>query len=240
MPQPRYLMAATLLVLLTLAPMANWPVGHLAAHAQTVHERSHPNGETRSAGDFDLHTVASSNENEREDREERRERNQNDQDDNDDGDDWSPPPPPDRGPVYEPPPQPPDKSAQCLGNGGTVTFSLPGGTATFKSYQDNLYAELSPVDPGSVPSPGNLVGQLVFRLTASPCGGQAYNALPGEANLGVSYTDDAAAGRDESKLTLMFFDGQRWSASPKQANDPPHNYVSSTISTPGTYALVQQ
>ena len=238
MPEPRYLLAAALLALLSLAPLTGWPLGQVSAHAETMHERGRSATAARSSSPIDLMTVALSNENERQDQEDRRGRNQNDQDDNDDGEDWTPPPPP-RGPSYNPPP-PPDQGASCLGSGGTVTITLPGGGATVKVFQDNVYAELARVDPSSVPSPGNLVGQLVFRLTASPCGGQAFSTLPGEANLGVRYSDDAAAGRDESKLTLLFYDGQRWTSAPKQATDPPNNYVSATVSTPGVYALVQQ
>lgn len=239
MPEPRYLMAAALLVVLTLAPLSGWPLGQVAAYAQTTHQRGSSADDARSASLLDLLTVASSNENERQDREERRGRNQNDQDDNDDGEDWTPPPPP-RAPAYQPPPPPPDQTAGCLGNGGSLTIALPGGGATVKAFHDNLYAELSRVEPSSVPSPGNLVGQLIFRLTASPCGGQAFGTLPSEANLGVGYTNDAASGRDEGKFTLMYFDGQRWAPAPKQANDPPQNYVSATITAPGIYALVQQ
>jgi hypothetical protein len=197
-----------------------------------------PSDRTQATDPLGLDAVAASNENERQDREERRGRNQNDQDDNDDGEDWTPPPA--RVPPYQPPPPPPDQVAKCLGNGGSVTLDLPDGTATFKAYQDNLHVDLAKVDPGSVPSPGNLIGQIVFRLTVSPCGGQSFGTLPGEANLGVSYSDDAASGRDEGKLALMLFDGQRWTPAPKQATDPPHNYVSATISAAGIYALVQQ
>ena len=226
MPEPRYLLAATLLVALTLAPLAGWPSGQLSAYAQTTHDDGGA-----------LLTVAASNENERQDREERRGRNQNDQDDNDDGEEWVPPPP--RGQVYEPPP-PPDQAGGCLGNGGSLTIALPGGGATVKVFQDNVYAELAKVDPSSVPSPGNLVGQFVFRLTAAPCGGQAFGALPSEANLGVQYSDDAASGRDEGNLVLQYFDGQRWAPAPNQATDPANNYVSATITATGIYALVQQ
>ena len=230
MPEPRYLLAAALLVLLTAAPLIGWPVGQVSAHAQTTAEPG------RSGDVVDLLTAALSNENEREDREERRERNQGNPNDNDD--DWQAPLLPPEPPTQSAPP--PDQSATCLGNGGTVTIPLPGGGATVKVFQDNLFVELARVDPGSVPSPGNLVGQLVFRVTAAPCGGQPLGALTNEANLGVTYTSDAASGRDESKFALMVYDGQRWAPAPKQANDPPNRYVSATIGAPGIYALVQQ
>lgn len=228
MPEPRYLLAAALLVALTLAPLTGWPFGNVAAYAQVSR-----------TGDSAVRTVAHSNENERQDREDRRGRNQNDQDDNDDGEDWEPLPPPIRHDL-EPAAPPPDRVGRCIGSGGTVTLGLPGGTATFTGYQDGLYSEIERVDPASVTSPGNLVGQLLFRVAVSPCGGGGLSLLASEANLGVGYADAAAAGGDESKLALLFFDGQRWSPAPKQATDPPHNYVSATISTPGIYALVQQ
>ena len=230
MPEPRYLLAAALLAILTAIPLTTWPQGQLSAHAQTAVEPG------RSGDVVDLLTAALSNENEREDREERRERNQGNPNDNDD--DWQapllPPEPPNQ------PPPPSDQSATCLGSGGTVTIALPGGGATVKVFQDNLFVELARVEPGSVPSPSNLIGQVIFRVTAAPCGGQPLSTLPSEANLGVTYTGDAASGRDESKFALMLYDGQRWAPAPKQANDPPHRYVSATIGAPGVYALVQQ
>lgn len=230
MPEPRYLLAAALLAILTAIPLTGGPIGQVSAHAQSTADQS------RSGNAVDLLTAALSNENERQDREDRRDRNQNDQSDNDD--DWQAPLLPPEPPTQSAPP--PDQSATCLGSGGTVTVTLPGGGATVKVFQDNLFVELARVDPGSVPSPGNLVGQLIFRVSAAPCGGQALNALPSEANLGVTYTGDAASDRDESKFALMRYDGQRWAPAPKQANDPPNRYVSATIGAPGVYALVQQ
>jgi hypothetical protein len=121
-----------------------------------------------------------------------------------------------------------------------VTLTLDGGSATVKVFQDNLNVELSKVDPGSAPAPpGALIGDLIFRVSAGPCGGGSVGTLPSEANLGVSYRERVESGRDETKFSLQYWDGQKWSAAPKQATDPGHNYVSATISATGIYALAQ-
>jgi hypothetical protein len=230
-------MAAALLVLVTLMPLSGWPFGQVSAYAQTSHEPGSSVTKAWWTGIFHVLGVASSNENERKDREDRRERNKEDQDDNEGNENWSGPPP--RANLYQPPP-PPDQGARCLGAGGSLSIDLPGGGATVKIFQDNLYAELARVDPSSVPSPGNLVGQLIVRVTISPCGGQAFSTLPNEANLGVSYRNREGVNRDESAFVLVYFDGQTWSPTQKQANDPPNRYVSATIGATGIYALVQR
>jgi len=237
MPHHRYLMAAALLVLVTLTPLSGWPFGQVSAYAQATHEAGGSTAQSWWKSIFHVLTVVSSNENERKDRDDRWERNKEDQDDNEGNENWSGPPP--RANLYQPPP-PPDQGARCLGTGGSLTIDLPGGGASVKVFQDNLYAELARVDPSNVPSPGNLVGQLIVRLTVSPCGGQAYGTLLNEANLGVSYRNREGVNRDEAAFTLMYFDGQTWSAAPKQANDPSNRYVSATIGASGVYALVQR
>jgi hypothetical protein len=153
----------------------------ISAHARTTRERGRSADAARSASLLDLLTAASSNENERQDREDRRDRNQDDQDDNDDGDDWSPPPPPPGGQTYQPPPPPPDQGAGCLGSGGALTVALPGGSATVKVFQDNVYAELSRVDPSSIPSRAAWWASWssTHRLAVRR---QPFGTLPNEAN----------------------------------------------------------
>ena len=109
-----------------------------------------------------------------------------------------------------------------------------------RSYQSNLNVELRRLDPGTLPRPG--VGETLFavRMSASPCGGQPYNELPAEVNVGMTYTDLAVTGRDESKFALMFYDGQNWSVAPKHLADQANNHVSSSTTRTGVYGLVQQ
>ena len=117
---------------------------------------------------------------------------------------------------------------------------MPEGQVTFKAYQDNLAVDLTKVDPSSVPPPpGSLIGQFVFRLGASQCGGSGMAALPGENNLGVGYSDNAAAGHDKTKFSLMFWDGQSGRPPRSRRTTRAPSTSRHTISALGTYALVQ-
>jgi hypothetical protein len=244
MVQPRYVIAAVLLLVLTLAPMAGWPASMVAAHAQSTGDSAEPKARSQTFWPLRVLGISASNENERQDREERQGREDNQSHDDNEDDCCAPPPPPPPPPPPGgggPPPPPPPAEAQgpvCLGNGNSVSMGLPDGSVTVKVFQDNLHVELTPVDPGSIPAPRDgYIGSLVFRVSASPCGGPALGAFPGEANLGVAYNGGAVSGRDEDDLRLLYWDGQRWSEAPKQAADPGANYVSATISALGVYAL---
>jgi len=246
MVKPRYLIAALLLLALTVAPLTGWPGKSAAAYAQTTGTQRETTFRTRAVWPFSLFTVVSSNENERKDKEERqgREDNQSSDDNEDDNCCAPPPPPPPPAPSSSggssgpPPAAASNQASGCLRNGGTVSLSLPDGSVTAKVFQDNVNVRLERVDSGSIPPPSDgYIGSLVFRVSASPCGGSDYGSLPNEANLGVNYNQGAVSGRDEDDLRLMYWDGQRWSATPKQTADPGANYVSATISALGVYAL---
>lgn len=240
--QPRYVMAAVLLLLMTLAPLTGWPGREVSAYAQASGEQGPASPRIRARWwPLSLFTVTSSNENERKDREERQGREDNQSHDNDDDDCCAPPPPPPPPPQQQAPPPPPpaqNQASACLSSGGSVSLDLSDGVVTAKVFQDNLNVNLERVDPGSVQAPpGGILGSLVFRVSASPCGGSGLGSLPGEGNLGVGYRRGVAAGKNESQLKLMYWDGQRWSEAPKQAADSGNNYVSATISALGVYAL---
>jgi hypothetical protein len=237
--QPRYVMAAVLLILLTLAPLTGWPNRELSAYAQPSGERGPSSPRVRAHWwPLSLFIVTASNENEQKDREERQGREDNQSHDDNDDDCCAPPPPPPPQQQAPPPPPPQTQASACLSSGGSVSLDLSDGVVTARVFQDNLSVSLERVDPGSVPGPpGGILGSLVFRVSASPCGGSWLGSLPGEGNLGVGYRDGVAAGKDEGRLRLMYWDGQRWSEAPKQATDPGANYVSSTISALGVYAL---
>jgi hypothetical protein len=122
-----------------------------------------------------------------------------------------------------------------------VSLTLNDGTVSTKVFQDNLNVVLDRVDAGSVPGPsGALVGDLIFRVSGSQCSGSGLGSLPGEANLGIAYRNRVAEAGNESTFTIMFWDGQKWAATPKQALDAGSNYVSATIQALGVYAVVQQ
>jgi hypothetical protein len=120
-----------------------------------------------------------------------------------------------------------DQVSQCLANGELLVYQGPQGGIAVKSFQDNLSVTLARVDPASVPPPpAFIVSNYIFRMSASPCGGSPYSVLPSEVNLAVSYTDELAAGRDESRFALMFYDGATWTTAPKLFRDPAGNHVS--------------
>lgn len=172
----------------------------------------------------------------------------NDEDDADDNDnvDVTVVPVPVPVPVSAPPPagpsvSPVDEVSQCLANGGMLVYQGPDAGIAVKSFQDNLNVTLTRVNPTSQPAPpGALVGNYVFRMSASPCGGAPYSVLPLEVNLAISYSDALAAGRDESRFALMRYDGTTWAVAPKLYQDAASNHVSASVTGLGVYALVQQ
>ncbi|MGE3268861.1 MAG: hypothetical protein AB7P40_08955 [Chloroflexota bacterium] len=232
------LAVALFLVIVLFPPLMRWPLAHLPAHAETLRQPARSTALSHPGETVDGYVVALSNENERLEQEERRGREDNQHEDNE-NDDWTPPPPL-RKPA-PPPPPPPDEVEACLQNGQVVTLTLPDGGVTLRVFQDNLYVQLARIDPGSVPPPpGSLAGQLAFRVTAAPCGGSPFDTLPGAANLGISYRNRLAESLNESRLTLMRYDGQQWTVAPGSVPDPDNNYVSASITETGVYAVVQQ
>lgn len=248
--QPRYLMVAALLLTLIVVPSYTMPNGLRWAYAEALHGQ-HANGSSAQASTpIDERAVAASNENEQKDKDNRRDHgnNANDNNGNDNGDSnrngnddedcCAPPPPP---PQRSAPPPPANQSSGCLSAGGTVSLTLNDGTVNLKVFQDNLNIVLDRVDAGSVPGPsGSIVSDLIFRVSGSPCGGSGFGSLPGEANLGIAYRNRVAEASNESSFKIMFWDGQKWAATPKQALDAGSNYISATIQALGVYAVVQQ
>lgn len=255
MVQPRYLMVAMLLLTLTVVPSYAMPNGLRWAYAEALHGQQANGGTAQASHPTDERAVAASNENEQKDKDNRRDHGNNANDNNgndngdsngngngngndDDDDGGSPPPPP---PQRSAPPPPANQSSGCLSAGGTVSLTLNDGTVSLKVFQDNLNIVLDRVDAGSVPGPsGSIVGDLIFRVSGSPCGGAGFGSLPGEANLGIGYRNRVAEAGNESAFKIMFWDGQKWAATPKQALDAGSNYVSATIQALGVYAVVQQ
>jgi hypothetical protein len=237
-----FLVVALLILIVAFPPLVRGPLGLTSAYAEAVDARGGAEVKARPGGLLRLFTVVSSNENERKDQEERRGREDNQHSNNDDEDD-SPPPPPRQvsAPAPPPPPPPPaNEAGGCLQAGDSATLALAGGSATINVFQNGVAVQLSRVEPGSLPQPGGLLDQLIFRLSASPCGGQPYGSLPGEANLGVAYSDGVASGHDEGKFALMFYDGTSWTPAPKGATDPGHNFASASVTGLGVYALVER
>jgi mannitol-1-phosphate/altronate dehydrogenase len=100
-----------------------------------------------------------------------------------------------------------------------------------------------PVDPASVAaSPGAVIGGLLFQVVAQTCDGTPIPVLPAEVNLGIHYSDGDASGRNESSFTIARLDtnANRWQNVDKQANDPPANFASATITEMGYFVLYQR
>jgi hypothetical protein len=92
------------------------------------------------------------------------------------------------------------------------------------------------------PAPGQKVDSLLFQVVAESCNGTPIPTLPAEVNLGVHYADGDVAGLNESSFTLAHLDtsANQWHAAQKQANDPPNNFVSATITDMGYYVVYQR
>jgi hypothetical protein len=128
-----------------------------------------------------------------------------------------------------------------LQNGQSLTLTLSDGSATVRAFQSGISFELSKVDAGSVPPPpGGIAGDLVFRVAAAPCGGSGLDVLSSAVNLGVGYRNRISETVDESKLTLMLYNGREWTVAPGSQPDPPNNYVSASVTGLGVYAVVQR
>jgi hypothetical protein len=161
--------------------------------------------------------------------------NDNDGGDNDDEVFVTPPPP--AAAAAPPPPAP------CGGAGQEQVFSSPDGRVTVRvpaGLLRRIRVQIQYVDPGSQPpTPGQLVDRLVFTVQAQDCdSGAALGELPGEVNLGIHYAE-SGTWPNEQAFTIALLDGQ-WAATPKQAPDPPANYVSASISRTGTYSVYQR
>src|SRR5829696_144789 len=136
MVKPRYLIAALMLLALTVAPLTGWPGKSAAVYAQSPHDQRESTFRTRAVWPFSLFTVTSSNENERKDKEDRQGREDNQSsDDNEDNNCCAPPPPPpppSNSGSSGPPPPSSNQASGCLSNGGSVSLSLPDGSVTAK------------------------------------------------------------------------------------------------------------
>lgn len=132
-------------------------------------------------------------------------------------------------------PTPQNEASASVATGGQLNMALEGATVAVRNpLPGAVQINLKRVDPGSVPAPpGGRVGSVVFDVSA---GGGAF---PHAVNLGVSYSDAAAAGLNEAGLVLARLEGGQWMKVPSSVADPPSNFVSATIDQGGTYAVFQ-
>ena len=164
--------------------------------------------------------------------------NGNDNNGNDNGGSSTPPPP--RPIVVQAPPA-------CSTPGQEMTFTSDDGRVdvhVFASMSQSVKITIRmPIDATSVPpAPGQVVGGLLFQVIAESCGGTPIPTLPAEVNLGAHYNDADAAGLNESNFTLARLDttANQWRQVQKQADDPPNNFASATVTDMGYYVLYQR
>ena len=113
----------------------------------------------------------------------------------------------------------------------------------FGTMTRSIRITIQSVEPATVSAtPGQLVDRFVYQVLAEDCAGGAIANLPAEVNLGFSYSDADAAGLNEQNFAIARLDNaaNEWRPTAKQAADPGANYVSSTITEMGLYAVYQR
>jgi hypothetical protein len=148
-------------------------------------------------------------------------------------------------------PAPPASSAsadrRCFAPGetGDVSLMLNGGSVVVRVVSPGLpqgtWIELDDVDPSTIPTPPGgavLLGSMVWRMdSGSGCEAGASGQVTGAVNLGIPYNISA----DKSKLQIVRLEGGQWVEVTTVPDPSPNNpYISSTVQTTGTYAVIQK
>ena len=123
---------------------------------------------------------------------------------------------------------------------GTGSFDVTVQVMPHSSFNQTTRLTLRSLAPSSVPAPtgGTLVDSVVYALDAqSSCDGAAINPLPNLVNMGIVYNVPNVL--DKSKLQIVRLEGGAW-VNVDTVPDPVagNPYVSTTINTAGTYALI--
>jgi len=121
---------------------------------------------------------------------------------------------------------------------GDVTASVPPDAGFSAITRISLHS----LDPASVPPPPagtTLVDSLVWTIDAQAgCDGPAIVSLPGGMNLGITYRIPSV---DKSKVQIVSLQGGSWQNVTTVPDPNPTNpYVSASITSAGTFALVQK
>jgi hypothetical protein len=126
---------------------------------------------------------------------------------------------------------------------GTGSYDVTVQVMPHSSFNQTTRMTLRAIDPATVPAPGaagTLVDSVVFALDAQAgCDGVAIGTLPNTVNMGIVYNVVPAA--DKAKLQIVKLEGSTWtnvSTVPDPVAGNP--YVSTSISSAGTYALIQK
>jgi hypothetical protein len=124
---------------------------------------------------------------------------------------------------------------------GNRTYDVTVQVMPHSSFNQTTRMTLRDLDAASVPAlPGALVDDVVFELSAqSSCDGAAINPLPNLVNMGIVYNVPVAV--DKARLQIVRLEGGSW-VNVDTVPDPVagNPYVSTTVNTAGTYALIQR
>jgi hypothetical protein len=118
---------------------------------------------------------------------------------------------------------------ECLGERVRVTAdpdALPPQTL--------LTCRSADLASGPPPPPGPVVGDIAFRLDASP---NASGTLPKPVTIEVEYPDAAVPAAERDRVVLGRLDGSTWAPVPDQAADPDASSISAIVDRAGVYAL---
>ena len=125
---------------------------------------------------------------------------------------------------------------------GNRTYDVTVTVMPHSSFNQTTRLTLSSLNPATAPavSGGTLVDNVVFQLRAqSSCDGADINPLPNLVNMGIIYNVPVAV--DKSRLQIVRLDGSTWVNVDTVPDPVPGNpYVSTTINTAATYALIQR
>lgn len=126
---------------------------------------------------------------------------------------------------------------------GTGSYDVTVSVMPHSSFNQTTRMTLRSLDPSSVPGPGaagTLVDSVVFQLDAQAgCDGVSIGTLPNLVNMGIIYNVPNAV--DKSKLQIVKLEGSTWTNVNTVPDPVPGNpYVSTTIGSAGTYALIQK
>ncbi len=117
---------------------------------------------------------------------------------------------------------------------GDVTVSVPPDAGLNFVTRLTLHS----LGTGDVPpaTGGSFLDTLIFRIDAQDgCDGAPIVQLSGPVNLGVTYRIPA----DKAKLQIVMLSGGSWQ-NVTTVPDPTNTYISATIQTAGTYAVIQK
>ena len=126
---------------------------------------------------------------------------------------------------------------------GTGSYDVTVQVMPHSSFNQTTRMTLRSIDPATVPGPGSagtLVDSVVFSLDAQAgCDGVSIGTLPNTVNMGIVYNVVPAV--DKSKLQIVKLEGSTWTLVNTVPDPVAGNpYVSTSISSAGTYALIQK